>query len=69
MKLNRREFLRTLIVGAVGSAVDIEFTVDQLLQRTNDLDDGQFVYFVTICLNFHVCNPRQCAYIDDIIGD
>jgi hypothetical protein len=64
--MNRRQFLKTLLAGVVGSTLDIESTVDRLLQQTASLSDTDFIVFITFQFNLLVDNPRACVIITNI---
>lgn len=64
MAINRRAFLKSIAVGLVGAALDTR--IDQILQETTNLTDGDFITYITASMNLWVSNPAQSAVITDI---
>jgi hypothetical protein len=64
MAINRRAFLKSIAVGLVGAALDTR--IDQILQDTVNLTDGDFITYVTTSMNLWISNPASCAVIDNI---
>ena len=64
MAINRRAFLKSIAVGLVGAALDTR--IDQILQDTTNLTDGDFISYVTTSMNLWILNPAKCAVIENI---
>ena len=65
--MNRREFLKSALLALGVTLPGWQF--EQHLERTKDATDEEFLLYFKICFNMYVVNPRQCAYIDNIVGD
>jgi len=65
MAINRRAFLKSIAVGLVGVALDTR--IDQILQETTNLTDGDFIAYVTVSMNLWISNPVSCAVITNIV--
>ena len=67
--MNRREFLKSAIIGAVATTVD--YTVpdlEKILLETTHLSDNEFVTYVTFHINMWVSNPSHSCILTSI-GD
>lgn len=66
--MNRRAFLKSLVTAAttIAIGVDIDETVEQLLQETAHIPDTEFVAYIQVTMNLWVANPRSGAYITNI---
>lgn len=66
--MNRRAFLKSLVTAAatVAVGVDIDNTVERLLQETATLPDVEFVAYIQVTMNLWVSNPARCAVITNI---
>lgn len=67
MTSNRRQFLKSLIAGVIGSTVNID--VESILSNTTNIPDEKWESYVTYMIyNFQlkVSNPAMCGYIDGI---
>lgn len=60
--MNRREFLKSLVVGTVSSLLEI----DTILEATKDLSDTDFLTYITWQMNLLVYHPSKCAIISNI---
>jgi hypothetical protein len=69
--MNRREFLKSILVGAVATLV-ANSQIDQielLLDQTKLLSDNEFVSYVTFTVNMWIHNPPQCVILTGIGAD
>ena len=62
--MNRRVFLKSLVVGLTGAALDLR--IDKILEETKALTDADFVTYVTVTMNLWVTNPAQSVTITNI---
>lgn len=67
--MNRRLFLKSLLVGAVAAQVDLESSIQNIILETEYLSDSEFVTYMTYQVQMYVHNPSMCAIIDNIVGE
>ena len=66
LSMNRRTFLRALLVGTIASAIELDKLVESTLIETAPMSDADFVAYITYSMNLYCSNPAQCVIITDI---
>lgn len=64
--MNRRNFLKLAFAGALGTALEIEAKIDNILEETANLSDVDFVTYCMFSMNLYVHNPAHSVMITNI---
>ena len=64
--MNRRAFLKALLVGTVATQLELDKLLESVLTETLPMSDADFVTYVTYSMNLYCNNPAQCVIITDI---
>lgn len=66
MSMNRREFIRSLIIGHAGSCLLTDVDLDAIVSRFASLEDTEFEYRIKFMAEMWVSNPRQSVIITSL---
>lgn len=69
--MDRRSFLRTVIMGAAAMAIPLPSDVDKIVEQTLtncvNMSDDDFITYVKFSINLLIDNPARIAIITEIV--
>jgi len=64
--MNRRTFIKSLFTVAVATQLELDGTLDKLVEATVEMNESEIVTYITSSFNLYIDNPGCLGYIDGI---